>query len=270
MQVERPVPVLALNRIDQPVPAGSSALVQMALAPEDEAVGLAELAYGRGARRALIIRPAGAWGDKLEQAFRQRWQSLGGIVASSASYTGQDDYSPAVKNGMGLEASEQRKSRVRDMFATNVEFTPRRRQDLDAIFMLSRNGPEARSVKPLLAFHYAGSLPIYATSSIYSGTPDERDRDLDGINLVDIPWLLGGNPALKDTLAEGNTGSDHYTRLNALGVDAYRLQAHFPQLQGGPDALLRGDTGLLSMNPQLQILRELSPATFDGGELTPR
>ena len=39
---------------------------------------------------------------------------------------------------------------------------------------------------------------VYATSSIYSGNADPRDRDLEGINFVEIPWLLGANPELKN------------------------------------------------------------------------
>jgi outer membrane PBP1 activator LpoA protein len=69
-------------------------------------------------------------------------------------------------------------------------------------------------------------------------------------------------------IAAGDTDSDNYTRLNALGADAFLLQSRFRQLQAGADALLRGDTGLLSMDPQLRIHRELSLATFDGGDLT--
>lgn len=264
----RTAPVLALNQVEQRVIPGNSALVQLALAPEDEAQRLAELAFGTGARRALILRPAGAWGDKMEQSLGKRWQALGGSQANSISYTGRDDYSSSVKAGLGLDSSEQRNRRVRDMLATNVEFTPRRRQDMDVIFMLSRNAPEARSLKPLLAFHYAGDIPVYAPSSVYGGSPDPRDKDLDGINLVELPWLLGSNPQLKSDLAA--SGSDHYTRLNALGADAYLLQSRLAQLQGGPDVLIQGDTGLLSLNPQLQIQRELPLATFDGGALTPR
>lgn len=269
-QPERAVPILALNRVDHTVTMGTNALVQMALAPEDEATRLAELAYGQGTRRALILRPAGPWGEKIERALTNRWLNLGGSLSSSVIYTGRDEYATAVKKGMGLESSEQRKTRVRDMLATNVEFAPRRRQDVEAVFMLSRNADEARSLKPLFAFHYAGELPIYATSSVYSGSPDRRDRDLNGINLVEMPWLLGDNPPLKLTIDTNAVNSNPLTRLNALGADAYTVQSRFLQLQSGPDALINGVTGLLSMNAQLQIQRELLPATFDRGALTPR
>ena len=266
-RLERPIPVLALNRIDQVLPATGSALVQLSLAPEDEAERIAELAFGQGARAALIVRPAGGWGDKVQQALQTRWTALGGAVTNSVTYTNQDEYSSTVKSALGLPASEQRARDVRSMLATNIEFTARRRQDPEVIFLLSRNGAEARSIKPLLAFHYAGNLPVYATSSIYSGIPDARDRDLNGINLVETPWLLGSNPGLRVAIAAGDTGSDNYTRLNALGADAFLLQSGFRRLQAGPDWLLRGNTGLLSMDPQLRIHRELSLATFDGGAL---
>jgi len=264
---ERPVPVIALNRIEHGAIAPGSALVQLALAPEDEAVELAELAIGAGARRAMILRPAGAWGDKMERALGLRWQQLGGSVAANVVYSGREDYSAGIQSGLGLEESARRKQRVRDMLASNVEFTPRRRRDVDAIFLLARGAAEARALKPLLAFHYAGSIPVYAPSTVYGGAPDERDRDLDGITLVEIPWLLGSNPELRQML---EASGDNYTRLQALGADAHLLQSRLPQLQGGADALLRGDTGLLQLNPRLQLVRRLPLATFDGGVLTPR
>jgi len=264
---DRPIPVLALNRIEQVLPATGGPLVQMSLAPEDEAVRIAELAFGQGARSALVIKPAGEWGNKVEDALKSRWSTLGGTVSNSVYYKGRDDYSYSIRSALDITASEIRARDVRSMLATNIEFTTRRRQDVDVVFLLARNGPEARSIKPLLAFHYAGDLPVYAMSSIYSGIPDSRDRDLNGINLVETPWLLGSNPNVRVAITAGDTGSDNYTRLNALGADAFLLQSRFGQLQAGPDALLRGDTGLLSMNPQLQIQRELSLATFDEGAL---
>jgi hypothetical protein len=266
-RLERPVPILALNRIDQVLPASGSALVQLSLTPEDEAVSVAELAFGRGARKALIITPAGEWGKKVDAALRERWTTLGGTVVSDATYSSYDDYSSSVKSALSLDASEQRARDIRTVMNTNIEFTPRRRQDLDVVFLLSQNGPEARSIKPLLAFHYAGNLPVYALSSIYSGVPNERNQDLNGIQLVEIPWLLGASPELRVALATGDTNSGNYTRLNALGADAYLVQSEFRRLQGGADALIRGNIGLLSMDPSLSIKRELSPATFDAGVL---
>ena len=266
----RQIPILALNQVEELLPSGNTALVQLALAPEDEAAQIASLAYGRGARRAVVIRPAGSWGVKMEQAVLSRWNNLGGQVAAVASYSSQEDYSSSMASALNLPASEQRARDVRSMLATNIEFTARRRQDIDVIFLLAQNSAEARSLKPLLAYHYAGDLPVYATSSIYRGVPNARNKDLDGMQLVETPWLLGDNPGLRNALAAGGTGSDSYARLNALGADAYLLQSRFRQLQAGPDVQIRGNTGLLSLDPQLRIQRELQAATFDGGTLIAR
>lgn len=265
--LERPIPVLALNRIDQVLPASGSALVQLSLAPEDDAESIAELAFGTGARRALIISPGGEWGNKIEPVLRERWTTLGGIVAASVTYTSYDDYSSNVKSLLSLEASEQRAKELRDVLGTNIESSPRRRQDADVIFLLSRTSTEARSVKPLLAFHYAGDLPVYALSTIYSGVPDDRNQDLNGIILAETPWLLGANPGLRATLASGDAGGGNLPQLNALGADAFLVQSGFSRLQSGADALFRGNTGLLTMSPDLNIQRELSAATFDRGTL---
>lgn len=266
---ERSVPILALNRAEQAIPTGTTALVQMSLAPEDEIETLTRMAFGRGARRALIVRPAGEWGDKMDAALQEQWRALGGDIATTATYASAEAYSDSIKSAFHLADSEQRAKDVRSMLATNIEYTARRRQDFQAIFLLASNGPEARSIKPLLAFHYAGDVPVYAMSSIYSGTPDDRDRDLNGILMADLPWLLDPSPELRGAIAAGNTGSDSFTRLNALGADAYLVQSRFSQLQAGPDALFRGATGLLSMDPQLRIQREPRPAEFDDGELEP-
>ena len=81
------------------------------------------------------------------------------------------------------------------------------------------------------------------------------------------PGWLGASPGLRVAIAAGGTDSDDYTRLNALGADAYLLQSRFMQLQAGPDVALRGNTGLLRIDAQSRLHRELSLATFDGGEL---
>ncbi len=266
--LDRPVPVLALNRIDSLPQAGASPMVQLALAPEDEVRRLAERAFGDGARRILVLRPAGSWGDKLEATLENRWRELGGSIADNVSYTGSDEYSDAVKSALGIAASEERRRRIRDMLATNVEFTPRRRQDIDAVFMLSPDPAGARAIKPLLAFHYAGGLPAYAPSGVYGGVDDPRDRDLNGVRLVEIPWLLGASPDLRAELASAR--DDQYPRLNALGADAYLLQSRFGQLHAGSAAILRGNTGLLQLNAQSQIERDLPLAEFEGGRIRPR
>jgi len=259
-----PLPVIALNRSNSGATANRE-FMQHALAPEDEARRIAETAFGQGTRRALLVAPRGAWGDKVSMALTTRWQQLGGSLAGKASFSGRDEYSSAIELGLGIPDSQARARRVRDIFQTTMEFTPRRREDIDVVFLLARNGAEARSLKPLLAFHYAGDIPIYSTSSAYSGVVDKRDRDLNGIKLVEIPWLLDSDNELRAAIEKGATASSSYVRLNALGADAFLLQSHHLALQNDNSPILHGSTGLLSIRENGWIERELPLATFDRG-----
>jgi hypothetical protein len=119
----------------------------------------------------------------------------------------------------------------------------------------------------LLAYHYASDLPVYATSNIYRGIPDPRDKDLNGVHLVETPWLLKNNLRVRQAIEGGSSGHSVYSRLNALGADAFLLQTKFAQLRAGEDMLIRGNTGVLSMTPTLHIKRQLQSAIFDGGNV---
>ena len=72
----------------------------------------------------------------------------------------------------------------------NLEFTPRRRDDIDFLF-LAANADQARLLVPQLRFFQAHDLALYATSYVYSGKPDPAvDADLDGIIFGDMNWIL--------------------------------------------------------------------------------
>ncbi len=49
------------------------------------------------------------------------------------------------------------------------------------VFLLSYPS-KARQIMPLLKYYYAGDVPVYATSSVYTGGVNVmKDRDLNGI-----------------------------------------------------------------------------------------
>ena len=97
------------------------------------------------------------------------------------------------------------------------------------VFLLSEQPQQARSIKPLLAFHYAGDLPVYSTSQIFSGRRDpQRDRDLNGINIVEMPWLLtNDDPVYAAVLAGG--ADEEMADMHALGADAFLLNWRLTQ-----------------------------------------
>lgn len=257
--------VLTLNR---PEPdAAADGVLQLALAPEDEARQLAELAFSDGGRRALLLRPEGVWGDRMETALRARWESLGAAIATTARFGKASAYSEVLRTALTLDDSEQRSSNVRRLFGA-TETSGRRREDLDTIFLLTRNSEDARALNPLIAYHYAGDLPTYALSTADSGNTDrDRDRDLEGLRLLAMPWRLGTRavPGLASAEASGS-----YDALHALGVDAYRIARNWRQLRSPAMLRVDGLTAAMTADDQGVLRRRLLPAEFDRGSLAAR
>ena len=256
-----PVPVLALDWIEPP----QAATWQIGFTAAHEVRQLAQLAFAGGARRALLVRPEGSWGDELERQLSTTWTALEGTIVATAVYSGQDDYSSSLKPALSLPASEQRARRVRQLMNRQLEFTPRRRQDIDLVFLLAQDPQDARSIKPLLAFHYAGDIPVYSTSHIFSGRPDPQlDKDLDGILTLATPWNLSPhNPLVADLLKAG--GDAGFSGWYALGSDVFHLHWRLEQLAVDRDSRFRGQTGLLYMDENGRVRRELAPARFSRG-----
>ena len=260
-----PIPLMTLNWFP---PASNSASVsaQLALAPEDESRQVAQLAFEAGARNALLIRPQGDWGDAMAAALFDRWNELEGTIYAVARYSGQQDYSSSLKEALNLAQSQQRANRIAQLMGRPVEFSPRRRRDLDAVFLLANSPEDARSIKPLIAFHYAGDLPVYANSQVYSGRVDPvSDRDLNGIRLVEIPWIMHPDSPIAQRVAAGG-GDATLAALYALGADAFLLNWRLQQLRESPHNLVRGNTGLLSMDSEGRLHRELIPVLIRRGE----
>ncbi len=184
------VPTLTLNYGNEQDEARLN-LYQFGLLPEDEAVQIADFALAQGRHHALVLVPDTEWGYRLQRAFSQRFESLGGHVVGSNIYPAKkNDYSAAITNLLNLTTSNHRKSILQQAIKEQVRFEARRRQDVDMIF-IAANSRQARLIKPQLKFHHAQDLPVYATSHISSSNanPDD-DRDLNEILFVDIPWML--------------------------------------------------------------------------------
>ncbi len=261
-------PVLALNRLELEY-SSAQPLYQLALAPEDEASQLADWAYAKGARNALIIRPESSFGATMSNSFSQTWRRQSGRIAAEAIYTDQSNYSSSIKEALELASSEARAAKIRQLINVRVEFTPRRRQDIDSVFILTSKPQEARSLKPLVAFYYAGELPIYATSYIFSGqTNPQQNRDLNGAQLLEIPWLLSADNPEREELRKANY-QDNLAAMYALGADAFSVHWRLPQLKANSGQSVRGQTGLLGMDSQGKIYRTLQPALIRNGVAIP-
>ena len=275
------VPVLALNRATDG--GANPAVLKLSLAPEDEARQLARIAFAAGQRRALLVRPRGAWGERMQSTLGAHWSALGGRLSGVAIYAERAGYSNALRAALALDTSAARARRLGALFPGALETSERRRADLDAVFLLTRNSAEARAFKPLLDYHYAADLPVYSLStalstvvstapsaSLSSGARERRATgavsDLDGIEVLTMPWRAAGLelPGLE---AHGGAGSH---ALHALGADAYRLARRW--WRSRPETGLRFDglTAHLAADRSGSLQRTLNLTEFDRGRLLAR
>jgi outer membrane PBP1 activator LpoA protein len=125
---------------------------------------------------------------------------------------------------------------------------------------------QARQLKPLLIYQRAEAIPVVATSTIYSGQPDaDKDRDLDGIRFVEMPWRLNPSPLKAQIQRSFPNSLNSYASLVALGIDAFRLYPRLPQMSVFNGVRVQGETGLMSMNNTGQIERLLDWAIIENG-----
>lgn len=266
------VPVLALNRISQS--NDHSNFFQFALAPEDDARSQAEHANKMGYKRAIVLSPRSDWGDRVAAAFAEEWQTSGGQLVTRAKYDeAENDYSHILTPILGVESSNQRYQNLRRTLGQSLEFEPRRRQDVDFLFMVGRP-LKARQLVTQLRFHRSGQLPILATSHAYGGEANaQQDIDLNGLIFTDIPWMFTEqseqDPAYSAVRRQASGDIGSFMRLAALGVDAYRMIPFLTAMSSSEDEKYQGATGELTINEQGQIERLMPIATIRNGLIEP-
>lgn len=262
---ELDIPVLTLNYSEQQTSVTDN-LFQFGLLPEDEATQIAELAIKQGKRHAAILVPSTPWGQRLQNAFQQRFILLGGEVRNIRTYQAKrNDYSNSITNLLNLTQSKLRFKKIKSILGKKIKFEAYRRQDIDMIFIAGLPRA-ARSILPQLKFHQASDLQVYSTSHAFSGTANKNaDRDINQLMYCDMPWVLENNTiksSIKKNWAETNK---RYTRLYALGADAYHLIPYLGRLKAKSDERFNGYTGNLYLDPLLRIHRELISAQFTNG-----
>lgn len=245
------VPVLALNQNPE---VSQDKLYQFGLTPEQEVEQSAGSAWFDGRQSALVLAPASSFGQRMISHFSTYWKSLGGRVAAVKTYPpGGNDFTASVQ---GLLQAAQGQAPA------------------DFVFMIA-DPRDARLLKPQLDTQQIGALPVYATSHAYSGRGDASlDQELNGVIFCDAPWLLNTNDtgplsrqALQGALQQT---PETYTRLIAMGVDAYNLAPRLSQMKASPQTRYNGATGTLNLQAGNRIQRQLHCAQFEGGALQPR
>ena len=263
------VPTLVLNQVTDK--KESDNLYQFALSPENEAQSIAGTATAMGYHQALVISPAGDWGEGIANAFISQWTSSPNQTITQTLYFKSDqNIKTDIADLLNVTQSNARHAALQKLFNEKIGFSARRRADVDVIF-INAQPTQARQIVPYLSFYYAGDLPTFATGQLYNGTPNiNRDKDLDGVQFPIMPWEIApsdmGN-AYRDTFQTlwKNNFNDN-SLLYAFGLDAYTLMMQIETKQAFPTTGLFGNTGTLFLNQNQLIKRGLLWAQFRNGQ----
>jgi len=261
-----PITTLALNYSESA--QNPAQLFQFGLAAEDEAREVSRRARADGLHRAAAMVPKGEWGDRVLKAFRQDWEANGGTVVGIERVDQPVALAQQIADLFQLRQSEGRAKSLQSTVGGQVAAQPSRRQDIEFIF-LAATPQQAQQIKPTLNFQYAGDVPVYATSHVFSATGDQNQyNDMNGVRFCETPWLLDANdPLRKQVTAQWPQANGALGRLYAMGVDAYRLAPRLGQLKALPDSRIEGLSGSLSMDPAQRVERQLPWAQFVSGQV---
>ena len=236
---------------------------QFSLAPEYEAMSLAARGLADGHRRVITFYPNTKQGQQIFKQWNRSWEKLGGTIAQSQTYDPSiSDQTQLLKKVFHIDFSETRAKALQRTLGSSIQlkFTPRRREDIDAIFILS-NVEETRLIKPQIDFHHAHNVMVYSLNSNYSGISDRvKDLDIEGIVFGEMPWIINHGTSIKSIRElipkiKSNKGLV-LDRLFALGIDTYGLLNHLDVLQENEDMSYHGVTGNLFINKQGQVIRQ--------------
>jgi hypothetical protein len=256
-----PIPTLLLNDVEYTQDNSYS----FGLSPANEATQVALKARSNGYKRALVLAPDNEWGNEVVHAFRTQWRQQGGQVVDSFFYNVspkvKEDFNKKISEFLQITNSRTREQQVKAVLGQNIQTAFSRRQDFDMIFLLAYPS-KARQIMPALNYYYAGDVPVYATSSVYSGhTNAAKDKDLEGLMFCDIPWVFSHQMGVKNWPERFNS----YSRLYALGMDSYALATQLNQLILFPADGSSQTNGTLYLKPKQQVARVLEWGQFKKG-----
>lgn len=261
-----PVPTISLNRSDRTSLLQPENLFQFGLSPTDEMIQIADRAWHNDLRKLVIIAPDSGWGARATEFFSQYWTNKGGTILETVPYgPSVNDFTTRLKQPLQIDLSEDRGVQLKRFINSRIEFSARRRQDIDLVVMLGYP-VKARQIKPALDFLYASEIPVYSTSHIYNGVEQAGpDRDLSGVEFVAMPWTLPGSLATE--LQPDERLHIVYRQFYAMGYDAFLLHRNIDKLDHTQSIPLFGATGMLSLSEGI-IRRQGKWAQFKRGKVS--
>jgi outer membrane PBP1 activator LpoA protein len=237
VQADLPLPwMLALNRSED-VGSGPSQMFTFSLAVENDARTLARRMRDDAVQNVAIIAGESPLTKRFAGAFATQWLLEGGGAPGSFRFDPAPEALTMLKRDFAKTAPDAA--------------------------LLALDGDDALRAKP-----YLGTVAAYASGLMFDQRAQATLRDLDGLVIVEVPWLVtpGAPEFAKFTRRE--FGSASLDRLYAFGLDAFRIAQAL--VDGPPEKFeFEGATGRVTLAEGRQFVRDGRLAVFRTGQLVP-
>jgi len=227
---------LALNQSED-VASGPARLYTFSLAVESDARTIARRMRDGAVQNVAIVGGESPLLKRFAGAFATEWLLAGGNAPNSFRFDPAPEALTALKRDIVRKAPDAA--------------------------LLAVDGTSASLVKPFL-----GTIPAYASGLMFDQKSLATQRDLDGLAIVEIPWLVTPGAPEFAKYPRRDFGSASLERLYALGIDAFRIAEAL--LDGPPEQfVLEGATGHVTLAEGRQFQREGRLAVYRAGQLVP-
>ena len=263
-QTQLPVPLLALNHPDdRQLPAGDTS--EFGLLPETEGAQAADHMIESGLHHAYVLVSNDDFAQRAATAFKAELAARGGQLDGMLTLT---SFTNAVS---GLNIPHGSPAPAPSTTAPTPAGTDTSAGNDTGIFISMRPN-QARMLIPQLLIANI-HLPVFATSHVYAGSDDATaNRDLDGVEFCDAPWLFDAQPGLPnhdDIATQLPSARGGAARLFAFGMDAWNLVPYLDWLRTHPGSYMPGASGQLTADQFGRIRRVLIWAKFQDGLARP-
>ncbi len=254
---DHPIHTLALN-IPENVQAGYQTCY-LTLSPEQEVAQAAKHIFSEGYHYPLILAPKGTYGQRVVDAFTKEWKKYSDHDVASSLFGDKSQLQRNINAVFGLQHSQQNIAQIEQLTHLNLQTQPRSRRDIDAVYIVTKSS-ELTLIKPFIevAVNPDTTPPRLFANSTSNGASKQYE-DMSGITYSDIPLLIHPDVSVEhqmDKLWPQDTNGER--RLQALGMDAYRLMMELPQMKIVQGYTINGQTGVLSIDDRCLVHRDIS------------
>ncbi|MER2472704.1 penicillin-binding protein activator [Photorhabdus laumondii] len=280
VQINTALNMLVLNELDNAQP--HSNICYFSLSPEDEAKNAAEHIWQQQKQNPLILVPRGTFGDRIANAFAQEWQKQGGHTVLQQTFGSSAELKQLINRGTGIRltgtavnvtSNQPTSIAIGDLEIPqiNTDVVPTSTGgSVDAVYIVSTLD-ELTLIKTMIdmAINSRDKPALYASSrSNQAGVGPDFRLEMEGMQFSDIPLIAGANLPLMQQAVSKFANDYSLMRLYAMGIDAWSLANQFSQVQLQSDFHLNGVSGVLSVQENCTIFRQLSWMQYHQGQIT--